>query len=180
MAQGLFQHIHILQSGGCRHVTAVQQDVAIGLLHALGVGLVQQSNQVMNVGVNVAVRQQAQEMHGLAGQSVGNQILPGFGRIQSAVFNGLAHQLGALGVDLTAAQCVVADFGVAHILITGQSNGGAVGLQISMGAGCQQMIQRRSLGHSHSVAAAAVTLADAIHDYQNNGFFHNSIPPKSE
>ena len=133
----------------------------------------------MNVGMDVAVGQQAQEVHGLAGNGVGNQILPGFGRVQRAVFDGLAHQLGALRVDLTAAQSVVTNLGVAHILITGQTDGGAVGLQVSMGAGFQQHIQRRSLCNRDRVAAAAVTLANAVHNDQYNRFFHIVLPPKA-
>ena len=178
LSQGLFQHIHILQSGGGRHVTAVQQDVAVGFLHAFLVGLAQQGDQVMDIGMDVAVGQQAQEVHGLAGQSVGHQVLPGLGGIERPVFNGLAHQLGALRINLAAAKGVVAHLGVAHVIVAGQTDGGAVGFQVRMGAGGQQMIQRGGLGYRYRVAAAAVTFADTVHDNQYNGFFHKYIPPK--
>ena len=117
--------------------------------------------------------------------------LPEYGSWQSASFqvsdaysvpvlDGLADQLCALGVDLAAAQRVVADLGVAHIVVRGQTDGGAVGFQLSMGAGGKQMIQRGSLGNRDRVAAAAVALADAVHDNKNNGFFHNkSLQKKS-
>ena len=133
----------------------------------------------MDVGVDVAVGQQAQEVHGLAGLGVGHQILPSLGSIQRAVLDGLAHQLGALRVDLAAAQSVVAHLGVAHILIAGQADGGAVSLQVSMGAGFQQHIQSGGLGDLDRVAAAAVTLANAVHNDQYNRFFHNELPPKA-
>jgi hypothetical protein len=48
-----------------------------------------------------------------------------------------------------------------------------------MGAGCQQIVQRGGLCHHNSVAAAAVALANAVHDYQYNGFLHK-INSKSE
>ena len=136
-------------------------------------GFPQHSNEVMDVGMDVAVGQQTQEMQRLAGNGVGDQVFPGLGGIQRAVFDGLTDQLRALRVDLAAAQRVVADLGVAHIIIGGQTDGGAVGFQVSMGAGGKQMIQRGGLSDRDRVATAAVTLADAVHDNKNNGFFHN-------
>ena len=152
--------------------------MAVGLLHALGSGGLQQGDEMGNVGMHIAVGQQAQEVHGVAFLGIGHQLLPGFGREEHAVFDALAHQLGALGVDLTAAQCVVAHLGVAHIIVAGQADGGAVGLQPGVGAGGKQMIQGGCLGDCNSVAAAAVTLADAIHNDKYNGFFHDNLPPK--
>ena len=146
--------------------------MAVGLLHALGVGLPQQGDEVGDVGVDVAVGQQAQKVHGLAGNRVGHQVLPGAGGVQRAVFDGLSHQLGALRVDLAAAQGIVAHLRVAHIVVAGQANGGAVGLQISMRAGAEKTVQSGGVGDLHRVAAAAVALADAVHNDQNNGFFH--------
>ena len=118
-------------------------------------------------------------MQCLAGNGVGNQVFPGLGGIERAVFDGLANELRALRVDLAAAQRVVADLGVAHIIVSGQTDGGAVGFQVSMGAGGKQMIQRGGLSNRDRVAAA-VTLADTVHDNKNNGFFHNkSLQKKS-
>ena len=82
----------------------------------------------------------------------------------------LDHQLGTLGIDLAAAQSVVANLGVAHIIIAGQTDGGAVGLQISVGAGCQKTVQSGGLGLHNSIAAAAVTLTNAVHNNHYNGF----------
>ena len=163
----------VLGGGGGRNVTAVQQDMAVDLLDALGVGLTQQGDQVVDVGMDVAVGQQAQEVHGLAlFLGVGSQLLPGLGLVDGAVLNGLADQLGTLGVDLTTAQSIVADLRVAHILVAGQTDGGAVGLQPGVGAGCEQIVEGGGVGQLDSIAAAAVALADAVHDYENNGFLH--------
>ena len=74
---------------------------------------------------------------------------------------------------------IMAHFGVAHIFIRGQANGSTVCLQVSMGASSQQIVQSGGLSNHNSITAAAVTLADAVHDYQNNGFFHNKVPPKA-
>ena len=124
--------------------------------------------------MNVAVGQQAQEMQGMAVLCIGNQVLPGLGPEHGAAFDALLHQLRALGVDLAAAQGIVAHLGVAHVVVGGQADGGAVSLQPGVGAGSQQVIQRGGLGHGHRVAAAAVALADAVHNYKYNGFFHDN------
>ena len=122
--------------------------------------------------MDVAIGQQAQEMQGMAGNGVGQQLLPGSGLIQRAGLNGLADELRALGINLAAAQGIVSNLTVAHIVIGGQTNGSAVGLQIRMGAGSEQMVQSRGIGVLHSIAAAAVALADTVHNDKYNGFFH--------
>ena len=111
---------------------------------------------------------------------VGSQLLPGLGLVDGAVFNGLANQLGTLGVDLAAAEGVVTDLGVAHVFVAGQTDSGAVGLQIGVRASCEKIVQSGGLGDHNSIAAAAVTLADTVHDYENNRFFHSKITSKSE
>ena len=108
----------------------------------------------------------------MAGNGVGQQLLPGSGLIQRAGLNGLADELRALGINLAAAQSIVANLTVAHIVIGGQADGSAVGLQIRMGAGSEQMVQSRGIGVLHSIAAAAVALADTVHNDKYNGFFH--------
>jgi hypothetical protein len=66
----------------------------------------------------------------------------------------------------------VADLRVAHILIAGQTDGGAVGLQPGVGAGGEQVVQGGGVGQLDGIAAATVALTDAVHDYENNGFLH--------
>ena len=91
---------------------------------------------------------------------------------QGAVFDGLANQLRTLGVNLAAAQGIVTHLGVAHILIGGQTHSGAMGFQVGVGAGSKQTVQGGGVGLRHSIAAAAVALAYAVHNYKYNGFFH--------
>ena len=103
-------------------------------------GFPQHSNEVMDVGMDVAVGQQTQEMQRLAGNGVGDQVFQ-VSEHTACRFDGLTDQLRALRVDLAAAQRVVADLGVAHIIIGGQTDGGAVASG-KYGAGGKQMIQR--------------------------------------
>ena len=179
LGQHILQLLDVLQGRGGGDVTAVQEDVAVGLLYAVRLGMAQQGQQMADIGVDVAVGQQAQEVHGLAVlDAVLRQVDPGGRREQRAVLNALAHQLGALGVDLAAAEGVVTHLGVAHVLVRGQADGGAVGLEPGIGAGGEEVVQVGSLGNRHSVAAAAVTLADAVHNHQYNRFFHRNSSSK--
>ena len=175
--QNILQHTHILQRGGCGHITAVQQDVAVCLFDALRLCLAQQRQQMADVGVDIAVGQKSDKVQRVIVFGVGNQRLPGSRLVQLAGFDGLFHQLGTLRVDLAAAQGIVANLGIAHIIVAGQTDGSAVSLQVSMRAGCKQIVQCGGLCHSDSIAAAAVALADTVHNDQNNGFFHRELPP---
>ena len=173
LCQHVLQLGNILQGRGSGHVTAIQQDVAVGLHHALCPCFLQHGNQVGDVGVNVAVGQQTQEMQGVTVLCVGNQVLPGLGLEHGTAFDALLHQLCTLRINLTAAQGIVADLRVAHVVIGGQTNGSAVRLQPGVGAGSQQLVQGGGFCNGHSIAAAAVTLAHAVHNYKYNGFFHD-------
>ena len=121
--------------------------------------------------VDVAVGQQAQEVEGLAVLGVVGQLLPGLGLEQLAGLDALGHQLGALGVDLTAAEGVVAHFGVAHVVIAGQTDGSAVGLEPGVGAGGKTLDRVLGVGLLDSVAGAAVAAAHTVHDHKYNGVF---------
>ena len=140
--------------------------MAVALADAQLPGLFQHRDQVADIGMHIAVRQQAQKMQRLAVfQAIVRQVFPGLGLEQAAVFDGFAHELCALGIDLAAAQRIVPDLGVAHIVIRRQADGGTVGLEPGIGASGKQLIQRRGLGLGDCVACAAVTFADAIHNY---------------
>ena len=140
--------------------------MAVGFFHALGLGAAQQGDKMADVGMDIAVRQQAQEVEGFAARhAVGYQLFPGIRCEQGAVFDGFAHQLCTLRVDLTAAEGVVADLGVAHIVVAGQTDRRAVGLEPGVGAGIEKTVQVGRLCHRDSITAAAVALADAVHNH---------------
>ena len=114
--------------------------MAVCLLYTFSLCLLQQGDQVGNIGVDIAVGQKTQEMHSLAGLSVIYQVDPCGRCEQAAIFNGFAYQLCTLRVNLAAAQSIVANLGVAHILIGRQTNDSAVSLQISMGTFLQKTV----------------------------------------
>ena len=121
--------------------------------------------------MDVAVGEQAQEVERLAvPDAVGDEVLPGRGLEERAVLDGLLDELRTLGVNLAAAQGVVADLGVAHILIGGQADGGAMGLQPGIGAGLEETVKVGGLRLGDGITGAAVPAAHAVHDDQDNGF----------
>ena len=173
LTEHILQLLHILQRRGGRHVAAIEEDMAVSALDAVFLGMAQQGEEVMNVGMDVAVGKKPQEMHGLVVfHAVSGEIHPSGRAEQRTILDALPHQFGALGVDLAAAEGVVADLGVAHVLIGGKSHRSAVGFEPGVGAGGKELVEIGGLGNCHSVAAAAVALANAVHDDQYNRFFH--------
>ena len=173
--KNVFQFLHILQRGGGGHVAAVQQNVAADALYALLLGFLQHRNQVRNVGVHVAVGQQTDEVQGCAiVLQVADEVLPRIRGVNLAGFDGFVDELGALRVNLTAAERVVADFGVAHIVIGGQTDCRAVRLDDLPRAGFLEFVEGRGRGLFDHVAQFFRGFAYAVHDDENNRLFHCS------
>ena len=104
--------------------------------------------------------------------AVGDQRFPGLRLVQRAGFNRLADELCALGVDLPAAERVVTDFAVSHVVVGGKTDGGAVRLEPRHGARRHELVEIRGVCLLDCVAAAAVAASDTVHDDQYNGFLH--------
>lgn len=96
------------------NVTAVQQGVYSYLGDTIGLSLLYHVEQVLDVGMYVAVGQQTDEMHGgVLALYVSSQFLPCVGFVHLAALDALVNELCALRVDLTAADRVVTYLGVA-------------------------------------------------------------------
>ena len=171
--QNGLQLVDIVQRARRGDIAAVEQDVAVDLFESHLTRLFQHRDQVRDIGMDVAVGQQADEVQRFAVlQAVVRQVDPGLGLVQGAGLNGLLHELCALRIDLAAAEGVVADLGVAHIVVRGQADGGAVGLEPRHGAGGHQLVERRGVGLLDCVAGAAVAASNAVHDHKYDRFFH--------
>mgnify|MGYP003292845045 CR=1 FL=1 len=118
----------------------------------------------------VAVREKTEEMKGGGVLLyVANDRLPRIGSEHLAAFDRLCDQLCALCEDLTCAKGVVADLGVAHIVIRGQTDGAAVGLDDLPGVIGLQLVQGGGGGRNDHVAEGFGGLAHAVHDDEDNG-----------
>jgi hypothetical protein len=67
VGEDLLEAIDVEEGGAAGDVAAVDQDVHAGPLHALAGGALQQGDQVIDVAVDVAVGEQADEVQRLAG-----------------------------------------------------------------------------------------------------------------
>jgi hypothetical protein len=126
------------------------------VLHALGLGLHDHRLEVVDVAVHIAVGKQADEMnHAPSGLGAGHDLLPGLALPDRARGNGIGHQRRALAIDLAGADGVVADLGVAHVVIGRHADRGAVGAQGDVGV----LANRRS---SVGLRAAAMALPTSL------------------
>ena len=61
----VFQFIDVLQTGSFRNVSAIHQDMDSDSADAFCLGFLYHSLEMRNVGVDIAIRQQSQEMRGM-------------------------------------------------------------------------------------------------------------------
>ena len=119
----------ILQGGGLADVASVQEDMNADALDALGGGVLHHRLEVVDVGMDIAVGEESDEMQrGVVAEDIGGNFLPAGVLEHLAVGDGVGDQLGALVEDASGAHGVVSDLGVAHVGVGGQSDRHAVGL----------------------------------------------------
>ena len=128
-------------------------------------GVLHHRLQVVDMGVDIAVAEEADEMQGrivlldivgdFAPSLAGEHLLRG---------NGVGDELRTLVEDTARAHRVVSDLGVAHVSIAGQANGNPVGLQLRVGAIRQKPVEMGSVGGFDRVAVGILAIADTIHD----------------
>ncbi len=79
------------------------------------------------------------------------------------------HQRRALGIDLAGADGVVADFGVAHVVVGRHADRGAVGTQADVRVVGEQAVEGRFLCRSDGAADISFRQAVAVHDDGDDG-----------
>jgi len=161
---GLFE---IDQGGFFTHIAAVQQRVQTKAAHAAVRAVLDQREQLFNVRMHVAVRQQADEMHGRPL----DHVVPDRSGKEFFAFDRRIHQFGALRKDPAGADGVVTHLAVAHIFIRGQAHGGSMGAQLRLERAGQKPVQHRRVSQINGVAVVVFADADAIHNNQQQGAF---------
>ena len=162
-----FKRVDVLKRGGFSHVASVEQDVDADSRHALLLCLGEHCLQVIDVAVYVAVGEQTEEVELAAVLRVGDQRFPCFGREHLAAFDRRGDELGALCEHLTAAQRVVADLGVAHIVIRRQTDRGAVRTERDHRVMRHQSVEIRGAREIYSIGFAGGCQTYAVH---NDGY----------
>jgi hypothetical protein len=166
--------VHVEQRRGRRHVAAVEQQVDAGLLDALGLRLTQHRLEVVDMAVDVAVGEQADEMErGLVLEHAVGDLAPAGVLEDRAGRDGVADQRRALLEDPAAADGVVADLAVAHVLIARHADRAAVRLELGVDRVRLEPVVVRLHGALHIVAVGVLADADPVHDHQQ----HRALRP---
>ncbi len=159
------ERLHIIQGRGFRHVAAIQQDMDPDLLLAFLLGAADHRLEVIHVGVHVAVGKQPDEMKRRAlVLGVGDDFPPGGLLEHGARIDGVVDQRRTLVEDLAGTKGVVADLGIAHVLVAGHANRHAVGLQHHMSVFLEQPVEGGGVRLVNGVALGVGIDADAVHD----------------
>jgi hypothetical protein len=135
------------------------------------------SLKMVDVGVNVTVREKSQEVESTV-LCICNDFFPGVALEHSARFDSFGNELCALREDLSCAESVVTDLGVAHVVIGGKTYSGSVRFKREAVIFFGKHIESGGVSRFDSVALNTVANADAVHyDSNNRTFFalENSV-----
>ena len=172
-AQKSLEWHHIVQRAGLGHVAPVKQGVDAHFFHPLKLGTHHHGFEVVNVAVHIAVRKQANEVdHAPACFGASHDLLPGLALPDRAVGDRVGDQRRTLAVDLPGTDGVVANLGVAHVVVRGHAHGRAMGAQADVGALGHQSVQRGFAGGGNGAANIKLGNAIAVHDDDNNWAGH--------
>ena len=139
-----------------------------GLLDALGLRLPQHRLEVVDVAVDVAVGEQADEVQrGLVRQDAVGDLAPAGVLENRAGCDGVTHQRRALLEDAAAADGVVADLAVAHVLVARHADRAAVRLELGIDRVRLEPVEVRLHGALHIVAVGILADPDPVHDHQD-------------
>ena len=168
LCQPALQGVDVGERASLSHVAAVEQRMQANAGDALLRAPIQQREQVLDVTVDIAVREQPDEVDRPAGLPAGDGLLPGGAREDRARGDRVVHQLRALGEDPAGAQRVVPDLGVAHVLVRREADRLAVRLQRDEQRPGEQRVEHRRIRQEDAVRLVALAEADAVHDDQDD------------
>ena len=159
----------VVERAGFRHVAAIEQNVDAHRAHALLLRPRHQRLEVVDVAVHVAVGEQAEQVdHAAAGAFAvfrrGDDLAPGLPGPDRAGGNGIGHQRGPLRINLAGADRVVADLGIAHVLVGRHAYRGAVGAQAHVGISGEQAVEHGLARRGDGAAELVLRQAVAVHD----------------
>ena len=158
------KRLDVFQRARLADVAPVQQDVNADGLDAVGLGADEHRLEVVDVRMNVAVREQADEVQrARAAGAAARDGLPRLGREHFTALDGGRDQLGALREDLAGAERVMPDLAVAHVVVRRQADRGAVCLEREGLVVGHQPVQRRRARNPHGVARLSLAQPHAVH-----------------
>ena len=115
--------------------------------------------------MHIAVGKKADEMHDAAARfGTSHDLLPGLALPDGTGSDGICHQRSALRIDLAGADGVVANLGVAHVVVRWHADRRAVGTQADVRVIGEQTVQRRLAGGGNGTANIRLRDAITVHD----------------
>ena len=177
LVQLCLQLVDVALAGIGGNVTAVHDGMNVNFLGAHILGHVQQAEQVLDVAVHAAGRQQAHQVDGLAvldGSLHG--VHNGLVGADGTVLNGLGDAGQLLVHDAAGADVGVTNLAVAHLAV-GQAHVHAGSTDGGVGAGGEQLVQIGGFGGHDGVALGLVGHpAEAVQNAEHQGFLrHNGL-----
>ncbi len=149
--------------GGIGHVASVEEGVDPDRRDSVVVGPAQDLEEVADVGVDVAVRQQTDQVERPTPTDTAvDDLLPRVGLPDRTGLDGVVDPLGPLVEDASCTEDVVADFGVAHVGVGRQPHRGSVCPERSARLR-RQPIECRRVGQRDGIEVVASTHTDAVH-----------------
>ena len=190
LAEEVGEGVEVVECAHLAHITAIQQCVDANLPDAFLLGLEDHGLEVVDVGVDIAVGQQTDEVERTSALlDVSHEVLPGLSLEDLSALDRLADQGGTLVEDASAAHGVVADLTVAHVGVGRQSDSQSVGLELRPGVGRIERVEMLRHGGGNRVAILILAETDTVHDDEDHrslpvdlsvllqGFYHIAILP---
>ena len=167
---------HKVRAGGGRHIPPIQKCVDVNLFQSPVSGHLHQGKQMLQVGVNAAVAEQAHEMQGGIVFPAGVHGAD-IGRIfkKAPIVNGFADAGQILKHHPACADIGMAHLAVAHL--SGRQTHIQPGCgQLRVGELLKELLQTRCGGGSNSVALRLMPQAEAVHDdKRGRSFIHRNL-----
>ena len=160
----LFKGFYVVQSGSFGNVTTVEKDVDTNRLYGFLLGLCDHGLQVSDVGVDVTVAEETDEVeYAVLFAGVAGDFLPGVTAEDFSGDDGILHEGGTLVVHLARTDGVVAHFGVTHVFVGRHTHGAAVSLQEHVRVHLEEVVESRGAGGLDGVAFDLIGDTKTIH-----------------
>ena len=159
----------VIESGRLADVSSVEENMNTDALYAVSLCVSNHRFEVVDMGMDVAVRKETDEMECAAVPATCDKVLPSLSRKHFAGRDGLRNELCTLRKNLSRAERIVTDLGIAHIVVGGKSDSRSVGGELSHRVFFHKHVEGGGICVCNGVALLAVADADAVHNDCENG-----------
>ena len=138
-------------------------------LYTFLVSLSNHSLKVINVRVNVTVRNQSHQVESRVFiLNIFYKLFPCCSFKHSARRNRFTNKLSTLSKNTTTTHSIVTNFRVTHIIISRKTNSSSVSLKLSVRAVSSKPVQVLHLRSLNCISLFILTISNAVHNNQDN------------